>query len=51
MGAYLADWPRADLVGLWPTFAKRFTQLGGTPGPYFLQHGRQGFHHPDRPAS
>jgi 3-methyladenine DNA glycosylase Tag len=37
MGAYLADWPREDLVGLWADLAKRFTQLGGNSGPYFLR--------------
>jgi 3-methyladenine DNA glycosylase Tag len=37
MGAYLDDWPRADLVGLWADLAKRFTQLGGNSGPYFLR--------------
>jgi 3-methyladenine DNA glycosylase Tag len=37
MGSYLADWPRDDLVGLWADLAKRFTQLGGNSGPYFLR--------------
>jgi 3-methyladenine DNA glycosylase Tag len=37
MGAYLADWPRDDLVGLWADLAKRFIQLGGNSGPYFLR--------------
>jgi 3-methyladenine DNA glycosylase Tag len=37
MGAYLADWPRDDLVGLWADLAKRFAQLGGNSGPYFLR--------------
>jgi 3-methyladenine DNA glycosylase Tag len=37
MGFYLADWPREDLVGLWADLAKRFTQLGGNSGPYFLR--------------
>jgi 3-methyladenine DNA glycosylase Tag len=37
MGAYLADWPRDDLIGLWADLAKRFTQLGGNSGPYFLR--------------
>ncbi len=37
MGAYLADWPREDPVGLWADLAKRFTQLGGNSGPYFLR--------------
>ncbi len=37
MGAYLADWPDDDTVGLWADLAKRFTQLGGNSGPYFLR--------------
>lgn len=37
MGAYLADWPRDDVVGLWGDLAKRFTQLGGNSGPSFLR--------------
>ena len=36
-GAYLADWPGADVVGLWEDLAKRFSQLGGNSGPYFLR--------------
>lgn len=37
MGAYLADWPGDDAVGLWFDLAKRFKQLGGNSGPYFLR--------------
>jgi 3-methyladenine DNA glycosylase Tag len=37
MGAYLAEWPREDPVGLWADLARRFTQLGGNSGPYFLR--------------
>jgi 3-methyladenine DNA glycosylase Tag len=37
MGAYLADWPRENVVALWDDLAKRFTQLGGNSGPYFLR--------------
>ncbi|HEY5597364.1 MAG TPA: DNA-3-methyladenine glycosylase I [Kiloniellales bacterium] len=37
MGAYLADWPAGDTVGLWDDLARRFTQLGGNSGPYFLR--------------
>jgi len=37
MGAYLAEWPRDDLLGLWADLAKRFSQLGGNSGPYFLR--------------
>ncbi len=36
-GAYLADWPADDIVGLWDDLAKRFTQLGGNSGPAFLR--------------
>jgi 3-methyladenine DNA glycosylase Tag len=37
VGAYLAAWPREDVVGLWADLAKRFSQLGGNSGPYFLR--------------
>ena len=37
MGAYLADWPRDEVVGLWQDLGKRFSQLGGNSGPYFLR--------------
>jgi 3-methyladenine DNA glycosylase Tag len=37
MGAWLADWPRDDVVGLWADLARRFVQLGGNSGPYFLR--------------
>ena len=37
MGAYLADWPGEDVVGLWQDLAKRFKQLGGNSGPVFLR--------------
>jgi 3-methyladenine DNA glycosylase Tag len=36
-GAYLADWPGSDIVGLWGDLAKRFQQMGGNSGPYFLR--------------
>jgi 3-methyladenine DNA glycosylase Tag len=36
-GAYLADWPAAEIVGLWHDLAQRFHQLGGNSGPYFLR--------------
>jgi 3-methyladenine DNA glycosylase Tag len=36
-GAYLAGWPGADAVGLWSDLGKRFEQLGGNSGPYFLR--------------
>jgi 3-methyladenine DNA glycosylase Tag len=37
MGAWLADWPRDNVVGLWDELGKRFSQLGGNSGPYFLR--------------
>ncbi len=37
MGAYLADWPGARVVELWDDLARRFSQLGGNSGPYFLR--------------
>ena len=37
VGAYLADWPSSDIVGLWEDMTKRFAQLGGNSGPYFLR--------------
>jgi hypothetical protein len=37
MGAWLAGWPRDDTIGLWQELAKRFSQLGGNSGPYFLR--------------
>ena len=37
MGAWLADWPRDDVVALWAELGKRFAQLGGNSGPYFLR--------------
>ncbi len=36
-GAWIADWPGSDIVGLWDALAKRFSQLGGNSGPYFLR--------------
>ena len=36
-GAYLAGWPATDTVGLWADIAKRFQQMGGNSGPYFLR--------------
>src|SRR5207253_10750024 len=37
VGAWLAGWPGQDVVGLWETLAKRFSQLGGNSGPSFLR--------------
>ena len=34
---YLAAWPVTDCVGLWRDLKKRFAQLGGNSGPYFLR--------------
>jgi 3-methyladenine DNA glycosylase Tag len=36
-GAWLAQWPIADIVGLWEALAKRFSQMGGNSGPSFLR--------------
>jgi 3-methyladenine DNA glycosylase Tag len=37
VGAWLAAWPGAEIVKLWDELAKRFTQMGGNSGPYFLR--------------
>jgi 3-methyladenine DNA glycosylase Tag len=37
LGAYLADWPGPRIVELWADMAKRFKQMGGISGPYFLR--------------
>ena len=43
-GAYIADWPTNDLVGLYTDIKKRFKQLGGNSGPYFVRMmGKDGF--------
>ena len=36
-GAYLADWPTTDIVGLWRDLARRFSQMGGNSSSYFLR--------------
>jgi 3-methyladenine DNA glycosylase Tag len=36
-GAWLADWPKPNIVELWETLAKRFNQMGGNSGPTFLR--------------
>ena len=36
-GAYLTDWPGDQTVELWFELAKRFSQMGGNSGPYFLR--------------
>ncbi len=36
-GDWLAEWPETDIAGLWADLTKRFAQLGGGSGPYFLR--------------
>lgn len=36
-GAWLADWPADDIVGLWRQLSKRGSQLGGLSAPRFLR--------------
>jgi 3-methyladenine DNA glycosylase Tag len=36
-GAYLADWPGDRVLALWEDLARRFHQLGGNSGAYFLR--------------
>ena len=36
-GDWLAEWPQTDTAGLWVDLTKRFAQLGGGSGPYFLR--------------
>ncbi len=36
-GAYLADWPTSDIIGLWADLGRRFKQMGGNSAPYFLR--------------
>ena len=36
-GDWLADWPVADIVGLWAALAGRFKQMGGSSAPRFLR--------------
>lgn len=36
-GAWVAAWPGSEIVDLWATLAKRFSQLGGNSAPYFLR--------------
>ena len=35
--AWIAGWPGEDIVGLWETLAKQFSQMGGNSGPSFLR--------------
>ena len=36
-GAWLGQWAGTEIVRLWDELGKRFTQLGGNSGPYFLR--------------
>ena len=36
-GAFLAEWPEDDCVGLWDVLAKRGSRLGGNTGRYLLR--------------
>lgn len=36
-GAFIADWPVADIIGLWRLLAKRGARLGGRSGAGFLR--------------
>ena len=36
-GAWLAQWPSTEIVKLWDELGKRFSQLGGNSGAYFLR--------------
>jgi len=36
-GTYLAAWPRDRITALWDDLAKRFQQMGGNSGAYFLR--------------
>lgn len=37
IGAWLAQWPAARTMDLWDELTRRFQQLGGNSGPYFLR--------------
>jgi 3-methyladenine DNA glycosylase Tag len=34
---WIASWPATDIVALWDEIARRFQQMGGTSGPWFLR--------------
>ena len=36
-GKLIADWPEADIIGLWAHLKKHGNRLGGNSGPYFLR--------------
>lgn len=43
-GAFIADWPAEDYIGLLAYLKKHGARLGGNTGPYFLrQMGKDGF--------
>ena len=43
-GRVIAEWPRADFVGLLDLLKKRGSRLGGTTGQYFLRRmGKDSF--------
>lgn len=35
---FFADWPAADIVGLWDVLRERGSRLGGFTGPFVLRH-------------
>ncbi|QSX30033.1 DNA-3-methyladenine glycosylase I [Shewanella cyperi] len=37
LAAFIADWPTADITGLWQQLKRRGARLGGNTGPYFLR--------------
>jgi 3-methyladenine DNA glycosylase Tag len=37
IGAWIADWPASDIVGLWDAIGRRFQQMGGQSGPRLLR--------------
>jgi len=36
-GAFIADWPETDIIGLWAHLKKNAARLGGNSGPMFLR--------------
>lgn len=37
MGAWLGDWPCANIIALWAALTRRFSQMGGASAPSFLR--------------
>ena len=37
IGAWLGRWPGGEIMALWAELGRRFQQLGGNSGPYFLR--------------